>query len=104
MYNKNLNKMNKETLRMQMLAGIITEGEYKTFVNDPNESQEDISVTRTHAYDVGLGISHAYFNDGTVLKFYPYESDLKGSRFIKGGEGKDINVYIDALRSYNEEF
>ena len=29
MYNKNLDKMNKETLRMQMLSGIITEGEYK---------------------------------------------------------------------------
>jgi hypothetical protein len=29
MYNKNLNKMNKETLRMQMLAGIITEDQYK---------------------------------------------------------------------------
>jgi hypothetical protein len=25
MYNKNLDKMNKEQLRMQMLAGIITE-------------------------------------------------------------------------------
>jgi hypothetical protein len=29
MYNKNLDKMTQEQLRMQMLAGIITEGEYK---------------------------------------------------------------------------
>ena len=29
MYNKNLDKMTQEQLRMQMLAGIITEGQYK---------------------------------------------------------------------------
>jgi hypothetical protein len=34
MYNKNLNKMNKEQLRMQMLSGIITEGEYKAKLNE----------------------------------------------------------------------
>jgi hypothetical protein len=40
MYNKNyktLNNMNKETFRMQMLAGIITEGQYKAKLNE-NES------------------------------------------------------------------
>jgi len=36
MYNKNLDKMNKETLRMQMLAGIITEGQYKAMLNEGN--------------------------------------------------------------------
>ena len=34
MYNKNLNKMNKETLRMQMLAGVITEGQYKAKLDE----------------------------------------------------------------------
>jgi hypothetical protein len=34
MYNKNLNKMNKEQLRMQMLSGIITESEYKAKLNE----------------------------------------------------------------------
>ena len=92
--------MTQEQLRMQMLAGIITESEYKTFTNDPNESPEDISVTRIHAYDIGLGIDHAYFNDGTVLKFYPYEPNFRYSKFIRGGKDKDIKVYIDALRSY----
>ena len=33
MYNKTKN-MNKETLRMQMLAGIITEGEYQAKMNE----------------------------------------------------------------------
>lgn len=34
MYNKNQNKMNKEQLRMQMLAGIITESQYKEKLNE----------------------------------------------------------------------
>ena len=34
MYNKNLNKMTQEQLRMQMLAGIITESEYKAMLNE----------------------------------------------------------------------
>jgi hypothetical protein len=34
MYNKNLDKMNKELLRMQMLAGIITESQYKQLLED----------------------------------------------------------------------
>jgi hypothetical protein len=38
MYNKNLDKMNKETLRMQMLSGIITEGQYKAILNEYNEN------------------------------------------------------------------
>jgi hypothetical protein len=34
MYNKNINTMTKEQLRMQMLAGIITEGQYKKEVEE----------------------------------------------------------------------
>ena len=34
MYNKNLDKMTQEQLRMQMLAGIITEGQYKAKLNE----------------------------------------------------------------------
>jgi selenocysteine-specific translation elongation factor len=36
--------MNKETLRMQMLAGIITEGQYKVKLNE-NESAKPIEIT-----------------------------------------------------------
>ncbi len=41
MYNKNLNKMTKEQLRMQMLAGIITEGQYKAKLNENEENIAD---------------------------------------------------------------
>jgi len=37
MYNKNLDKMNKEILRMQMLAGIITESQYVAKLNEAVE-------------------------------------------------------------------
>jgi len=36
--------MNKETLRMQMLAGIITEGQYKVKLNE-NEEEKPLSIT-----------------------------------------------------------
>jgi hypothetical protein len=43
MYNKNLNKMTKEQLRMQMLAGIITEGQYKAKLNEESTNNfEDL--------------------------------------------------------------
>jgi hypothetical protein len=54
-----LNKMNKETLRMQMLAGLITESEYKGGLNeiiqDENFSErlkelEDLSLDYVNAY------------------------------------------------------
>ena len=41
MYNKNLDKMTKEQLRMQMLAGIITEGQYKEKLNENAFNDED---------------------------------------------------------------
>jgi len=42
-YNKIL-KMDKETLRMQMLSGIITEGEYATAINQEIENTEKDSL------------------------------------------------------------
>ena len=34
MHSKNINKMTQEQLRMQMLAGIITESQYKNMLNE----------------------------------------------------------------------
>jgi hypothetical protein len=39
--------MNKETLRMQMLAGIITEGEYAAFINQEFENTEKDSLNES---------------------------------------------------------
>lgn len=43
MYNKNLNKMTNEQLRMQMLSGIITEGEYKAKLNEYDDFDTESS-------------------------------------------------------------
>jgi hypothetical protein len=42
MYDKNLNKMTQEQLRMQMLAGIITEGQYKAKLNEEMGKEDKI--------------------------------------------------------------
>jgi len=41
MYNKNLDKMTQELLRMQMLAGIITESQYKAKLNEASNTMFD---------------------------------------------------------------
>jgi len=49
-------KMNKETLRMQMLSGIITEGQYKQMLNEidnPNRMIELIKMYVDNYYDGG---------------------------------------------------
>ncbi len=43
--------MNKETLRMQMLSGIITEGEYKVKLNE-NQNIDNIIKNLSSAYDL----------------------------------------------------
>jgi hypothetical protein len=45
MYNKNLDKMNKKALLMQKLAGIITENEYKTKLNELDSDSVTIKFT-----------------------------------------------------------
>jgi hypothetical protein len=39
--------MNKETLRMQMLAGVITEGEYTAIINKETEEEEKSSLNES---------------------------------------------------------
>jgi hypothetical protein len=45
-YNK-IHKMTHETLRMQMLAGVITEGEYKAIINKEIEEEEKASLNES---------------------------------------------------------
>ena len=59
MYNKNLDKMNKETLRIQMLAGIITEGQYKVKLNEAEEGILELIqkyVSFHYTADQGYGV------------------------------------------------
>ena len=102
--------LSEELLRMKRLAGIISEGQYKAMLNEDealthSEPQEDIYVDHNNAYDIGLKIAHAYFNDGTVLKWDGTDPQVRYPEYVEfvfNGEGKDKDVYIGALRKYNE--
>ena len=61
MYNKS-NKMTKEQLRMQMLAGIITEGQYKVKLNE----EQALGTLFTPEEDEE-GIIEYYWNDNKVI-------------------------------------
>lgn len=54
---ENQNKMDKETLRMQMLAGVITEGEYAAAINQEVEENEKDSLNEHYVAGgiVGIG-------------------------------------------------
>jgi hypothetical protein len=43
MYNKNLDKMTQEQLRMQFLSGVITESEYKIKLNEYDDFESESS-------------------------------------------------------------
>jgi hypothetical protein len=68
MYNKTKN-MNKETLRMQMLAGIITEGEYKAKLNEGTLSRNvNYFSTKTNLKDPNLGTNQIVSSPFTSKK------------------------------------
>jgi hypothetical protein len=62
MYDKNLNKMTKEQLRMQMLAGIITEGQYKAKLNE----EQALGILFIPEEDED-GMIEYYWNDNKVI-------------------------------------
>jgi hypothetical protein len=68
MYNKNLNKMTQEQLRMQMLAGIITEGQYKEKLNENNNyelvKQEFENSPNNASYDQVLNVINSFEGAG----------------------------------------
>ena len=82
MYNKNLNKMNKETLRMQMLAGIITEGQYKAKLNENMDSPIYELINDMH--------DEIFQNTGVDGKIKPYGS----IPFVPAADDNDFSVIL----------
>jgi hypothetical protein len=85
MYNKNLDKMNKEQLRMQMLAGIITEGQYVTKLN---ENTIDVMAILNRN-----GIDEDYF-------------ESMGGKEVESGTEEWLDVLSDITKkdAYEDEF
>ena len=67
MYNKI--KMDKEQLRMQMLAGIITESQYKAILNENEQFESDFpsldyNTIMNFITDNGFKITSEYYDGG----------------------------------------
>jgi hypothetical protein len=81
MYNKTKN-MNKETLRMQMLAGIITEGQYKAKLNENMDSPIYELINDMH--------DEIFQNTGVDGKIKPYGS----IPFVPAADDDDFTVIL----------
>ena len=103
MYNKNLNKMNKEQLRMQMLAGIITEGQYKVKLNENDNyelvKQEFKNSPNNASYDQVLDVINSFEGAGD-------EEKIKSNFISRFSDSPSISKeeYMDFISQfYGEE-
>ena len=83
--------MNKETLRMQMLAGIITEGQYKDGLNEEeyNLYREFSNSPEEHQYEDVLNIIESYEEENILDNFkstFPPGKPIKKQDYVKFAE------------------
>jgi hypothetical protein len=95
--------MSKENLRMQMLAGIITEGQYKAKLNEnENESAELKRLVDMLKAELGEGVTVEYYeaydedNENTRRKI-----DVYGTEDGFEGDGVfEVDIENDKLHVY----
>jgi hypothetical protein len=80
--------MNKETLRMQMLAGIITEGQYKAKLNENEKT--DWALLRKYVEELSKNVVRpdlykSNFNVWEIAIFYDYDEAVN-NKFIEADE------------------
>jgi hypothetical protein len=121
--------MNKETLRMQMLAGIITEGQYKSKLNEYENLEENLwdkiknapkafiakirggapGILSAALVDSGWAIGKTYYfveKDGKDSEYYIYSVKIKNLNYNTGEseveikKSKDGDVFeLDSYKS-----
>jgi hypothetical protein len=114
MYNK-IKNMNNETLRMQMLAGLITEGEYQTKINENNPNWIDLDSPKakilTDIYYIGdnaegdlrpLRGSAIPANELPEYDLTQIEEEGDGMLYIENGEEGWYNEEEEEFESENE--
>ena len=107
---KKMKKTNKETLRMQMLAGVITEGQYKKMLNEnisdlkvewTPEYLENKKKDRNFYYEKGLSDTFEIINGEKIKEIVGYFEDEEGDEdqavigFISSTTGRDIESYSE---------
>jgi hypothetical protein len=98
MYNKT-HKMTQEQLRMQMLAGIITEGQYKTMLNEDEANIPFPTWYNSFIEALAVKLSERITGlDSSDLRFEmvdPHLMGLDATMFNQGG----LNFFPTAVRS-----
>ena len=103
--------MNKETFRMQMLAGIITEGQYKEKMEEADRYYGDMEDGLYIAIDrepdkeeqkqIALAAEEKFFVNPKKIKFGKNPHTGEYSVFIPN-EGDDANM-LDVLKKFGIE-
>ena len=103
--------MNKEQLRMQMLAGIITEGQYKEKIKEADRYYGDMEDGLYIAIDrepdkeeqkqIALAAEEKFFVNPKKIKFGKNPHTGEYSVFIPN-EGDDANM-LDVLKKFGIE-
>jgi hypothetical protein len=95
MYNKNINKMTNEQLRMQMLAGIITEGQYKEKLNEAEgASLKDFALQKIKPYLEKNGYKVGFFNSVPSIPMEKMKDDKTLAGLVLDGTGTHLTVVL----------
>ena len=91
--------MNKEQLRMQMLAGIITEGQYKAMLNE-NEPYVPYHFDDERGKELYLKYDKSYENPAWVRGDFPNSKEIELQTLLDITEMsleelKELNTYKD---------
>ena len=96
-------KMTNEQLRMQMLAGVITESEYRAVINKQIEDEDKESLNESMIGGiVGIGA----INQIPATRKTDYEMAFEhflGSKYINEDETSDMEAEVEDEISMNEE-
>jgi hypothetical protein len=92
MYNK-LDKMTKEQLRMQMLAGIITEGQYKEKLNE-NESLVTEARNFKKAKQALIDFNNGKIGEDDMVKSVVKSLGFKFDEFSEEEAGLELSSKI----------
>ena len=95
MYNKNQDKMNKELLRMQMLAGIITESQYKQELDEAEgTSLKDFAEQKIKPYLEKKGYKVGFFTSVSSIPMEQMKDNETLAALALNGTGTQLEIVL----------
>ena len=95
--------MNKEYLRMQKLAGVISEGEYRNRLNEVKEIDMAKSFLENKGLEVEIVKSGNEGHDKASKFAGVSDPEADKTAYIWGGQGNEFYVYIPFKKEIAEE-